>query len=81
MMRKRAHSRQGSTLLASALGSGGDEDAGVFAVVTPGLPLRACVVPEGFPLGREVACVGDEESVLLLRNGMGVEKGWVGELE
>ena len=49
-----AHRRQRRALLAPALGSGADEDANVLAVVAAGLPLLPRMVPEGFPLVREI---------------------------
>lgn len=64
------------------MGGGRDEDAGVFAPVATGLPLLACLVPESFPLGREVTITGgdaEEEGVIGLegvgsdeRNGGGL---------
>ena len=67
MMRKSAHSSQSGALLPSALRCRADEDADVFAVVAASLPLLAGLVPEGFPLGGEVAVAGgdaEEEGVV-----------------
>lgn len=47
--------------------AGGNEDSGEFSPVASGLPLAAGSVPEGFPLGGEVAISGwdtEEECVL-----------------
>ena len=63
-----AHGRQRRALLAAALGRGADEDADVLAVVAARLPLLARLVPEGFPLSREVAVPrrdAEEEGVVL----------------
>ena len=66
-MRKGAHGRQGRALLTSSLGSGGNEEADVFAPVAARLPLLPGRVPEGLPLGGEVAVTGrdaEEEGVV-----------------
>lgn len=66
-MGESAHGRQRRALLSSSLGRGADEDAHVFAVETASLPLLAGLVPEGFPLGGEVAITGrntKEEGVI-----------------
>ena len=55
VMRKRAHGRNRRALLPSTLGRGRDKHPGVFAPVSAGLPLLAGAIPEGFPLGWEVA--------------------------
>lgn len=85
MMRKRAHRRDRRALLSSTLGSGRDEQSAIFSPVGAGLPLFAGGVPEGFPLGGEVAVAGrdaKEESVVLLKlvggdlgNGGGFGRG------
>lgn len=77
VVRKSAHSGQGSALLATTLGGSGDEQTGVLTPVGTGLPLAAGLVPEGLPLGREVAVTGgdtEEEGVVLLE-GLGVLEG------
>ena len=63
-----AHRRQRRALLAAALGSGADEDANVLAVVAARLPLLPRLVPEGFPLVREITEPrrnAEEEGVIL----------------
>lgn len=67
-MGESAHGRKGGALLAAALRGSADEDADVFAIKPARLPLLAGLVPEGFPLGREVAVAGrdaEEEGVVL----------------
>jgi hypothetical protein len=44
---KCAHEGDGGSFLSSAEGGGGDEETGVFAEETTGLPLVAGLVPEG----------------------------------
>jgi hypothetical protein len=69
-----AHGGHSSALLSTALGRGADEEAGVLAPEAAGLPLLAGVVPEGPPLGGEVAVAGGDahqEGVVLLE-GRGV---------
>jgi hypothetical protein len=71
---ERAHGGDGGALLATALGRGADEQARVLAPEAAGLPLLAGVVPEGPPLGGEVAVAGGDahqEGVVLLE-GRGV---------
>lgn len=69
-----AHGRDGGAFLSAAHGRGADEDAGVFAPVGAAGPLRAGVVPEGLPLGGEVAVArgdAEEEGVVLFeRDGV-----------
>ena len=67
VMRERAHGRQAGALLSSSLRSSGDEETGVFAPETASCPLFSSLVPEGFPLGGEVAVAGgdaEEEGVV-----------------
>ena len=63
-----AHGGQRRALLATALGSGADEDANVLAVVAARLPLLPRLVPKGLPLVREVSESrrdAEEEGVIL----------------
>ena len=67
-----AHRSESSALLSTALGAGGDEQAGVLAPEATGLPLAAGPVPEGPPLGGEVAVAGGDahqEGIVLLEDG------------
>lgn len=58
--RREGSNRRG--LLPTANGAGGDEETGVFAPETARLPLPTGLVPEGLPLGWEVAVAsGDAE--------------------
>jgi hypothetical protein len=64
-----AHGGDGSALLSATQGAGGDEEASVLAPVLAPLPLPACLVPEGLPLGGEVTVTGgdaEEEGVVCL---------------
>lgn len=80
-----AHGGQSGALLPAALRGGADEDADVLAGEAAGLPLLAGVVPEGLPLGGEVAVAGgdaEEEGVVLLElvrgddgDGSGLARG------
>jgi len=81
MMRKGAHGRKCGTLLASSLRGSRDEETGVLAPVATGLPLLAGRVPEGLPLGGEVAVTGgdaEEEGVVFLELLGGDERDGVG---
>lgn len=84
MVREGAHGRQSGALLPSSLRGGADEDADVFAVEAASLPLLAGLVPEGFPLGGEVAEAGgdaEEEGVVffeLVRSDEGDGAGLAG---
>ena len=65
-----AHRRQRRALLATALGSGADEDANVLAVKAARLPLLPRLVPKGFPLGRKITVPRrntEEEGVILFK--------------
>lgn len=67
-----------SSLLATALGSGRDEDTGHLAPETAGSPLLAGLVPESLPLGGEVSVTGgdtEEEGIVVLKDA-GVVEGW-----
>lgn len=77
MMGQSAHDCKRGALLATAWGGSRDEHASVFAVVAAGGPLLTSLVPEGFPLSREVAVTGGDahEEGVVLR-----ELGWVCEL-
>ena len=77
MMGKSTHCRDGSALLASPLRGGGNEQTTVFTPVTTSIPHLACGIPEGFPLGREVAVASwntYEESIVLLELFSGDER-------
>lgn len=76
MMRKGAHRRDRRALLPSPLRSRGDEQPAVFAPIAAVLPLFARLVPEGFPLGGEVAVAGgdaEEEGVVVFEGVRGDE--------
>lgn len=78
-----AHGRDGRALLPAAHGRGADEDAGVFAPVGTAGPLRAGAVPEGLPLGGEVAVArrdAEEEAVVFFECGRvdGCDRGALG---
>lgn len=67
-----AHGSESSALLSTALGAGGNKEAGVLAPEATGLPLAAGAVPEGPPLRGEVAVAGGdahEEGIVLLEDG------------
>lgn len=69
VVREGAHGRQRRALLPAALRGRRDEEADVLAVEAARLPLLARLVPEGPPLGREVAEAGrdaEEEGVVFL---------------
>lgn len=62
MVGEGAHGRQSSGLLATAGGTGGDEETSVLAPEATGGPDRAGLVPEGLPLSGEVTVAsGDTE--------------------
>lgn len=71
------HGREGRALLSTTLCAGRDEDSDVLAPVSASGPDAAGCVPEGLPLGGEVAVPGgdaEEECVVLeelLRRGNG----------
>ena len=72
VVHKRAHAGNGSSLLATSHGSGGNEDTGVFTPEAALLPLLARLVPEGLELRGEVAVAGgdtEEDSVKLFEDG------------
>ena len=69
MMGKGTHCRDGSALLSSSLRSGGNEQATVFTPVPTREPHLAGRIPEGFPLGGEVAVTSrntHKESIVFL---------------
>jgi hypothetical protein len=71
------HGCDGSALLTSTLGPGGDEHTGVFAPQASGLPETTGLVPEGFPLGWKVTVTGGnakEEGVVGLEDVRGDER-------
>lgn len=73
-----AHGSKGSGLLTTTESAGGDEETGVLAEEATGSPDLARLVPEGLPLGGEVAVTSgdtEEEGIVLkelLRLGDGV---------
>lgn len=69
-----AHGGNGSRLLATTEGTGGDEETGVLAPVATGSPDGAGLVPEGLPLGREVAVAGGntEQDGIVLEEVIGL---------
>lgn len=67
-----AHGSESSALLSTTLGAGRDEQASVLAPEAAGLPLTAGPVPEGPPLGGEVAVAGGDahqEGIVLCEDG------------
>lgn len=63
-----AHGSKGSGLLTTTESAGGDEQTSVLAEVAAGSPDLARLVPEGLPLGREVAVTSgdtEQESIVL----------------
>jgi hypothetical protein len=71
VVRERAHGRHSRALLPAALCRRADEQARVLAPEAARLPLLARVVPEGPPLGGEVAVAGrdsHQEGVVLLKD-------------
>lgn len=63
-----AHGSNGGRLLTTTQGTRGDEQTGILAPVAAGGPDAAGLVPEGLPLGREVAEAGgdaEEDGVVL----------------
>ena len=75
-----AHGSNGSRLLATTEGTGGDEETGILAPVTTRGPDTASLVPEGFPLGREVtvASGNTEQNGIVLKEGVRLGNGVVG---
>ena len=72
MMGERGHGCHCGGLLSASLGGGANEEASVLAPEATGLPLLASVVPEGPPLGREVAVASGnahKEGIVLLEDG------------
>ncbi len=70
MMGERAHCCDSGALLPPSLRCRGDEQASVLSPVASGLPLLAGAVPEGFPLGGEVAVTrgnAEEEGVVFFK--------------
>ena len=68
MMGKSAHRGDNSAFLASTWGTGRNEDASEFASVGACRPLLTGMVPESFPLGREVAVTSrdaEKEGIVL----------------
>jgi hypothetical protein len=58
VMSESAHGSKSSRLLATTLGTGGDEETSVLAPVATGGPDATGLVPESLPLGREVTVTG-----------------------
>lgn len=75
-----AHGGDGSGLLATTGGTGGDEETGVLAPVAAGSPDGAGLVPEGLPLSGEVAVAGGdtEEDGIVLQEVGGLSNGVAG---
>ena len=81
MVRESAHGGQRRALLSSSLRGGADEDTNIFPVESASLPLLAGLVPEGFPLGGEVAVTGwnpKEEGVIFFELVRGDERDGAG---
>lgn len=81
MMRESAYGVRCRGLLSSSLRGGADEDTNIFPVESASLPLLASLVPEGFPLGGEVAVTGrntKEEGVIFLELVRGDERDGAG---
>lgn len=77
MVGEGAHRRQRRALLSAALGRRRDEEADVLAVEPASLPLLAGLVPEGLPLGGEIAETGwdaKEEGIVFLELIRGDER-------
>lgn len=74
---KGAHGRDGSGLLTTAHGGSRDEHAGILAPEATGGPDAAGLIPEGFPLSREVTeASGDtEENGIVLEELTGLSNG------
>lgn len=53
-----AHGGKSSRLLTTTLGTGGNEETGILAPEATASPNATGLVPEGLPLGREVAVAG-----------------------
>lgn len=53
-----AHGSKSSRLLATTLGTGGNEETSVLAPEATGSPDAAGLIPESLPLGREVTVTG-----------------------
>lgn len=66
--------------LTTTEGTGGDEETGIFAPVTTRSPDTASLVPEGFPLGREVTIASwdTEQNGIVLKESVGLGNGVVG---
>ena len=60
VMGQGGHARDGGGFLPAALGGRADEEAGHLAVEAAALPQPAGLVPEGLPLGGEVAVAGGD---------------------
>lgn len=71
MVAQSRHGSESGALLSTTLGTGSDEETGVFAPVGTGLPLTTGGVPEGLPLRGEVSVTSgdaEEEGVVLLES-------------
>ncbi len=76
MMGKGTHCRNGSAFLSSTLRSGGNEQTTVFTPITTSEPHLASGIPEGFPLGGEIAVTSwntHKESIVFLERIRGDE--------
>ena len=60
MVGQSTHRGKRGRLLTTALGTSGDEETGVFAPEATAGPNAAGLVPEGLPLGGEVAVPGGD---------------------
>ena len=78
VVRERAHRRDDRALLSAAHRGRADEEARVLAPQGALHPQLARLVPEGLPLGREVAVAGghaEEKGIVLLEHGRVVKGG------
>lgn len=74
---KGAHGSKGSGLLATTEGTGRDEETGILAPVATSGPDTTGLVPEGLPLGGEVAVASrdTEEDGIVLQEVIGLRDG------
>lgn len=75
-----AHGSNGSGLLTTTEGTGGDEKTGILAPVTTSGPDTTGLVPEGLPLGREVTIASrdTEQNGIVLQQSVGLSNGVAG---
>lgn len=77
-MRQSRHCAYASRLLTTTGGARGDEKSSIFAPVCASAPLLSGGIPEGLPLGREVAITSgntEKEGIVFLE-GSGI-RNWV----